>query len=102
MGSLATKVVGPRKGRGISQQVARVGRKRVQVDTKTYSGRMAVRLRELREAKGMTVEAFAEKVGAPRSTAYAWENATVGIDIDALPRIAKVLGVTIAELLPAK
>ena len=49
-------------------------RTRKEVDTSTYGGRFAVRLRTLREKKKMTIEELAELTGIPQTTLYRWEN----------------------------
>ena len=49
-------------------------RQRKEIDTSTYSGRFAERLRALREKKKMTVEELAEATGIPNPTLYRWEN----------------------------
>ena len=51
-----------------------MSRKRKEVDTSTYGGRFAVRLKMLREKKKMTIEELAELTGIPQTTLYRWEN----------------------------
>jgi transcriptional regulator with XRE-family HTH domain len=70
------------------------------VDTSTYSGRFAVRLRTLREKTGMTVEEMSEKTGVSIATLYSWENASRSPVNDALLHVAQVLNVNVRTLLP--
>ncbi len=49
-------------------------RPRKEIDTSTYEGRFAARLRALREKKKMTVEELAERTGIPSTTLYRWES----------------------------
>jgi transcriptional regulator with XRE-family HTH domain len=75
-------------------------RQRKEVDTSTYSGRFAVRLRALRDKTGMSADAFAEKHGFARATFYNWESGRKVPPLDKLPEIAKAFGMSIAKLLP--
>lgn len=68
------------------------GRRRSDVDTTKYTGKLAARLRELREAKGMTMEKLAEKAGVSVMTIYAWESNRRAIDPNSYPALAKALG----------
>ena len=82
-----------------------MGRPPKPVDTSTFTGRFAVRLRELRENAGLTVEEFAVKVsenGYPINTrtAYNWECDTKNPPICALPAIATALSVSVRTVLP--
>lgn len=80
-----------------------MGRQRRDVDTAQYAGRLAVRIRELREAKRLTVSDFARKLGVSLSTAYAWEANTRDVMPNDLPRIAKVLGCkTVGDMMPPR
>ena len=74
------------------QGAARVGRQRAEVDTATYSGKIAVRIRSLREAKDMTVHQLAEKVGVTWQAMYAYEQNTRTLPPDLYPKVAKALG----------
>ena len=76
------------------------GRARNPADGSTYSGRLALHVQALREAKGLTVEELAHKAGIPLSTMYAYEGGTRGIPADVYPSLAKALGVTEAGFLP--
>jgi transcriptional regulator with XRE-family HTH domain len=78
-----------------------------QVDESTYSGRLAARIRALRNERKMDVETLAKAVTKKgyklgTSTLYHWENGTLQPNIDAMPAMAKALGVTLTELFPAK
>jgi len=76
---------------------------RKEVDTSTYTGRFAVRLRALREKRGMSVEQLAEASGVPRTTIYNWESGTYKAVIDdPLVAVAEAIGVTVRTLMPAK
>lgn len=77
-----------------------MARRRKEVDDSTYAGRFAVRLRALREGKGLTVEELAEKTGIPIRTLYTWENCTRSPINEDLPKLAKVLGMKTRNLLP--
>lgn len=82
-----------------------VGRRKKEPDLSTYAGRAGARLRELREAKGWTVEQLAQKVNAegfPVSEPgiYHWENGGSAIALEAVPVLARVFGKSIAKFLP--
>lgn len=77
-----------------------MGRKRKEIDISTYTGRFAVRLRELREAAKLSVEELAEKSGLPKGTLYDWESAAKVPGIDRFPMLANALGVKPGDLLP--
>ena len=68
------------------------GRRRTDVDDSGYSGRIALRIRELREAKGLTVEQLAEKIGISWQALYAYEARTRKLPPDLYPTIARALG----------
>jgi transcriptional regulator with XRE-family HTH domain len=51
------------------------------------------------EASGMNLTQFARRAGVRISTAHGWVNGTHGVKLTRLPRVAKVLGTTVAELL---
>jgi transcriptional regulator with XRE-family HTH domain len=77
-----------------------MARKRKAVDTNTYSGRFAVRLRALRDKTGRSADEFAEKHGFARTTFYNWEAGIRAPSLDMLPAIAEAFGMSIAKLLP--
>ena len=66
-----------------------------QVDTSTYMGRIAVRLRMLREGAGLTVDELSAKlvaagVQAKSRAVYAWEQGQNPVHLAALPVLAKL------------
>jgi transcriptional regulator with XRE-family HTH domain len=80
---------------------------RKEPDQSRYSGRLAKRLRTLRDAAGVDIDDLAEKLtkaGYPVSTPtlYAWESGRLQIQLDALPYLAKALKVKVSDLLPEK
>jgi len=75
-------------------------RQRKEVDTSSYTGRFAVRLKQLREKAGLTVEQLAERSGIPATTLYKWESSTRTPAIDRFPELAIALKVKIRNLLP--
>jgi len=77
-------------------------RNRKPVDTDTYEGRFAVRLRSLREKAGLTVEELAEQSGIPTRTLWNWESNTKIPGIDRLPKLAESLGISVRTLMPPK
>lgn len=56
---------------------------------------------ELRREKGLTQEALAEKMNVSAQAVSKWENDLSCPDVTALPKLAKLLGVTVDELLGA-
>ena len=77
-----------------------MARPRNAVDTSTYSGRFAERLRMLREKTGYSVEELAAKTGVSIATLYSWENASRSPVNDDLLHVAQVLNVSVRNLLP--
>jgi len=73
--------------------MAGMGRKRKEVDQSTYSGRVAARLRLLREKAGKTVPEMAKAVGVSSASIYAWERNSRDVALDSVPRICEVLGI---------
>ena len=63
---------------------------RKEVDTSTYEGRFAVRLKVLREKAGLTVEEFAEKLSVKPITVYGWEQGRSAPHVGSFPAIAEV------------
>lgn len=80
--------------------IPRMGRRRKTVDQSTYSGRVAVRLRELREKKKKTVAEVAKALKIPASTYYGYENNQSEPTLDRFAKIAKILGVKPGDLFP--
>ncbi len=68
----------------------------------TYSGRFAIRLRELREKAGLTVPELAERIGVPAQTIYHWEIGKPTFRLDLIPALAEIYGIEPRELLPEK
>ena len=88
-----------------TKKPGRMGRRKVTPDLKTFSGRTAARLRELREARGKTVDEMCDALAAvgypvPVSTYYEYENGRTKVNLDALPYLAEVLGRSPRTVLP--
>ena len=75
-------------------------RPRKKVDTSTYTGRFAVRLKTLREKAGLSVEQLAEKSGIPVQTLYKWESGQAAPAIDRFLELAEALKIKTRTLLP--
>ena len=75
-------------------------RPRKEIDTSTYSGRFAARLRELRDKTGMSADEFAATHGFPSTTVYDWEIGRRTPSLEKFPEIAKALGVSVRNLIP--
>lgn len=56
------------------------------------------RMRELREAAGLTQAALAEKLGVPQSAISQWEGGRHAPPVTSVPDLAKALGVEAGEL----
>lgn len=69
-------------------------------DLTTYAGRFAARLRELRQAAGLTQAELAEKIGSYQRTVSGWETSLGAPSYEMLLPISKALGVSPRELLP--
>lgn len=79
--------------------------RRVDADESKYSGRVARRIRELRESKGLTAADMVEKMAmhgfhVTRAAYTHWETGRGKPHWDALPALAKALGVKIRDLIP--
>ena len=68
----------------------KMSRSRKNIDTSTYSGRFAVRLRMLREKAGLTVDELAEQLKVKPVTIYGWEQGRSVPHIESFPAIAEV------------
>ncbi len=73
-------------------------------DSTTYSGRFAQRLRALREKKGLTGQQLVQHLNAAglnigQTTYYNWESGRSEPPLDALPVLAKLLGLSGPRLL---
>lgn len=77
-----------------------VGRARVEPDTDKYSGRVAARVRALRDKRGWSVEELAHKVGVADQTMYGYESGKRDIPPDLYPDLADAFGVTVRAMLP--
>jgi len=76
-------------------------RARKEVDTSTYGGRFAARLRMLREKAGYSVEQLAEASGVPRTTIFNWESGiSKPLIDDSLLNLAKALEIRVRTLMP--
>jgi transcriptional regulator with XRE-family HTH domain len=63
---------------------------------------LGMRIALLRKQKPMTQEELAEKMGVSSQAVSKWENDVSCPDIQLLPRLARLLGVTVDELLSGK
>lgn len=82
-----------------------VGRKKNAVDRKTYSGRVAIRIRDARERAGLDVPTVAKAMTRAGyeispSTLYGWENGTRQPPLDAMPFLARALKVNAGSFFP--
>lgn len=68
------------------------------VDGSTGRARMAIRLRRLREKRGLTIQAVAERGGIAISTISKIERNLMAPTYDRFTRLARGLGVDVAEL----
>ena len=76
---------------------------RKEPDTSTYAGRVAVRLRSLREKAGLAPQEVADAMGVTLQTVYHWERAHTFPKVEQLQLLASVLGLKSARtLLPGK
>ena len=93
------------KGRVVRLSGAAVPAKK-DVDQSTYRGRFAARLFLLRAGRDVErIIAGIERAGfdkCGKSTYYSWESGRTEPPLDALPALAKALGVKIEDLLPPK
>ena len=66
-------------------------------DQTTYAGRFAARLRELRQAAGLTQKEAAERLGLSQHVISRWETGEHSPALRQLPAIAKIYGDIPAE-----
>lgn len=85
---------------GQSILASSMGRKRREPNVATYSGRIAARLRELREELGKSVEEMARKLKLPMRTLYRYESGERPIPPDAYPDLAKGFRLSVREFMP--
>lgn len=58
------------------------------------------RIKEIRKARGLSVEDVADKLGVSVSTLYRYENSSISkIPVDVIDKLCSVLGVTAGELM---
>ena len=76
---------------------------RKEPDTRFYAGRLAARLRMLREKAGYTPQEIAEAMGVKSlRTIYDWESGHSQPQITQLPLLAEIYGIEIRTILPKK
>lgn len=80
--------------------IPRMGRKRKDVDTSTYSGRVAARLRLLREDRKLTVKKMAKRLGITPTAYYYYESNDYDVPLNSVPKICRILGVTVSDFFP--
>lgn len=93
----------------VAKQNGRVPAKKP-VNVEGYAGRIAARLRSLRESKGWTVAELAERLNRSlkpddriaNSTLHAWDSGNRNVDPDYYPAIAAVFGLSVRGFLPAE
>lgn len=86
--------------RGSLKKGRPLGRARVEPDTRTFSGRVAARIRALRDKRGMTVDDLADKIGIEPSTLYGYESGSRKPDPDLYPKFAEAFGISVTAFLP--
>lgn len=70
-------------------------------DLTTYAGRFAARLRELRQAAGLTQKEAAERLGFPQQVISRWETGERSPSLKQYPAIAKAYGdITVEKFFP--
>lgn len=83
----------------------KMGRARKEPDQSTYSGRMAVRFRELLDRKGWSVEDLQVRLrqggeDIPLTTLYNYLNGSRAIPPDLVPALAEVFGIAVRTFFP--
>lgn len=79
-----------------------MARPRKAVDTTTYEGRFATRLKQLREKAGLTHEKLGELVGVSPRTIYFWESSQTGPQLKHFLLLAEALNIEVRTLFPKK
>lgn len=84
-----------------------VARERNEIDTTSYSGRVAARIRKLVDDKGVPIKSITKAIQdaghtASDRTVFAYLNNTRTIHPDLYPVFAKVLGMKLHDMLPAR
>lgn len=59
---------------------------------------IGLRIRELREARGLTSKGVSSKLGVNYTTYKNWENCVASPKVDLLPSLAEALGVQVGDL----
>ena len=77
-------------------------RNRKPVDTSTYEGRFAVRLKTLREKAGISVHELAELTEIPFQTLFKWESADRCPVNEQILIVAKALKIKVSSLVEDK
>ncbi len=78
-------------------------RPRKPIDTSTYEGRFAARLKMLREKAKLSVEDLADRLGVTPTTVYHWEKSHSFPKCGQLPLIAEALSLKgVRPLFPEK
>ena len=78
-------------------------RPRKELDTSTYEGRFAARLKMLRQRAGLTVQQVADELGVTLKMVYAYENGTYMPSVAVYPILAKLYNLKKTNaLLPEK
>jgi len=77
-----------------------MARPRREIDTSTYSGRFAVRLRALREKAGLSVAEVSEMTGIHKKSLYDWESGLREPSLNHYPILAKALKIKTRTLFP--
>lgn len=80
--------------------IPRMGRRRKTVDQSTYSGRVAVRLRELRLKKKKSVKEIAKRLGVTIQAYYAYESNSSAIPFDRIPDLCELLRIRVRDFFP--
>ena len=80
-----------------------MARPRKEIDTSTYTGRFAARLKALRGKTGLTVQEVAERIGVIDKTVYHWETGYTSPKTEQLPILAEALNLkSVRTLFPEK
>jgi transcriptional regulator with XRE-family HTH domain len=87
-----------------------MGRKRKPIDTTRYAGRLAARMVQLREKRGLTPEEVAEKMSGYKKDGFEisanayrhWESGLRQVNWNAIPAICKAIKAKPRDLIPEK
>jgi len=77
-----------------------MSRSRKNIDTSTYEGRFAERLRSLRDKAKLSVPELAERTGIPRTTLFNWESGLSEPSLKHYPVLAEAFGIKVRTLFP--